>query len=549
MSVDVEAPDAVPGGLAETASRAPSRPATASIWTVEGDSALEDKAAAGQEDEEGDIKSLSPSTNPELSEEDTKILLEKEFDDYYEDRVHKSAGPVVFLSKCLAMLPVIWTDDEAESECKTYFNLYTFLVFLAWIGLAVITGRRVERLTDSWPADATFTAANLTSSDRFLGRMTVDTYIGSVFSNCLVAVLFGIFKCTSFADVLFSTSELDSQLELKEKHYDKIKRKTLYWVVVELLLLGCHITAVVFLFEDIQRDVILLACIFCANLAIGVLDLQYIHLCMVLCKRYRMLNKIIAHITKPFKTFRTEEPTNEMLQKILSYRWEAVKKEEASKAFDEIWEPSEKDQPSVHDMEPADPVKIDMSKEPVPPALLMKGNEKEITREEETTVILQLDILRGIHSDLHLVGGEINQLLGFQMLVNLVTNVVIVCMFGFYTVMGALDNKFYWPFLVILITPVLRIMLVGHWAQVMKDTSMKPFWTMSQMSTLDGSPKLERQVQKFSLQASQKTARITAAGYFNITRNTITKVFGIVAVVIFILVKFDRLERAGLLKA
>ena len=95
---------------------------------------------------------------------------------------------------------------------------------------------------------------------------------------------------------------------------------------------------------------------------------------------------------------------------------------------------------------------------------------------------------------------------------------------------------------------------------------MKPFWTMSQMSTLDGSPKLERQGQKFSLQvtlvvlfwnvnllftgqASQKTARITAAGYFNITRNTITKVFGIVAVVIFILVKFDRLERAGLLKA
>ena len=26
--------------------------------------------------------------------------------------------------------------------------------------------------------------------------------------------------------------------------------------------------------------------------------------------------------------------------------------------------------------------------------------------------------------------------------------------------------------------------------------SMKPFWTMSQMSTLDGSPKLERQVKK-----------------------------------------------------
>ena len=76
---------------------------------------------------------------------------------------------------------------------------------------------------------------------------------------------------------------------------------------------------------------------------------------------------------------------------------------------------------------------------------------------------------------------------------------------------------------------------------------------MSQMSTLDGSPKLERQVvkkfskvqppiyvhvhvskifknftfpqvQKLGLQAAQKTARISAAGYFYITRNTITRV-------------------------
>jgi len=562
MIGDIETPNSVPSGVGgTTVSRpgtggitpsrpgtggiTPSRPGTGKIWTVEGDSALEEKEP-NREDED-DFKSLSPSTNTEgLSDADTKILLEKEFDDYYEDRVHKSAGPVVFLSKCLAMLPVIWTDDDAESECKTYFNLYTFVVFLAWIGLAVITGRRVDKI-DSWPASQVFVASNATDSDRFLGRMTVDTYIGSIFSNCIVAVLFGIFKCTSFAEVLFTTSEVDSQLELKEKHYEKIKRKTLYWIVVELILIALHMTGVVFMFEDIQRDCILLACILCANLAISVLDLQYIHMCMVLCKRYRMLNKIIAHITKPFKTFRSEEPSNEMLQKILSYRWEAVKKEEASKAFDEIWEPSEKDNPSVDlpDMD-SEPVKIDMSKEPIPPALLMKGNDKEISRDEETTVILQLDILRGIHSDLHTVGQEINQLLGFQMLVNLVTNVVIVIMFGFYTTIGALDNQFYWPFLVVMLTPLIRIMLVGHWAQVMKDTSMKPFWTMSQMSTLDGSPKLERQVQKFSLQASQKTARMSAAGYFYLTRSTITRVFGMCLVVIFLLVKFDRLERAGL---
>merc|ERR550519_3051045 len=209
--------------------------------------------------EEGKLNSLSPSTNSEgLSEEEEKILLEKEFDDYYEDRVHKSAGPVVFLSKSMAMLPVIWTDDEAESECKTYFNLYTFIVFLAWFGLAVIAGLRV--------------------------------------------------------------CEVDSQLELKEKHYDKIKRKTLYWVSVELILIAAHVVGIVFMFEDIQRDLILMAVILAANLAVGVLDLQYIHLCMVLCKRYRMLNKIMAHITQPFKTFRAEEPSHQMLQKILSYR-------------------------------------------------------------------------------------------------------------------------------------------------------------------------------------------------------------------------------------
>ena len=126
-----------------------------------------------------------------LTEEDTRILLEKEFDDYYEDRAHKSAGPVVFLSKCLGMLPVIWTDDDAESDCKSYFNLYTFIVFLAWIGqqdynddddddddnynnnagVAVISAFRVK-LIDPWPAGGYFTGDNVTDSTRFLGRVS-----------------------------------------------------------------------------------------------------------------------------------------------------------------------------------------------------------------------------------------------------------------------------------------------------------------------------------------------------------------------------------------
>ena len=95
----------------------------------------------------------------ELDDEETRILLEKEFDDFYEDQVHKSAGkkqniidyrygitrkilyiyiyiyiyilkaPVVFVSKMLGMLPAIWTEEESESECKSYFNLYTFVIF------------------------------------------------------------------------------------------------------------------------------------------------------------------------------------------------------------------------------------------------------------------------------------------------------------------------------------------------------------------------------------------------------------------------------------
>ncbi len=66
-----------------------------------------------------------------ITQDEEKILLEKEFDDYYEERVYKSAGPVVFISKMLGMIPVIWTEDDSDGDCKSYFNLYTFLLFLS----------------------------------------------------------------------------------------------------------------------------------------------------------------------------------------------------------------------------------------------------------------------------------------------------------------------------------------------------------------------------------------------------------------------------------
>merc|ERR1712141_781449 len=61
------------------------------IWTID-----------GHDDEK------NPEDTMSLTEDDeTRILLEKEFDDYYEDHVHKAAGPVVFVSKMLGMIPVI----------------------------------------------------------------------------------------------------------------------------------------------------------------------------------------------------------------------------------------------------------------------------------------------------------------------------------------------------------------------------------------------------------------------------------------------------------
>merc|ERR1719215_188 len=64
-----------------------------------------------------------------------------------------------------------------------------------------------------------------------------------------------------------------------------------------------------------------------AHATVFVLDLQYLYMIMILCKRYRLCNKILVHITKPWKTFRDEQPSNFVVQNILQYR------------FDQIFEP------------------------------------------------------------------------------------------------------------------------------------------------------------------------------------------------------------------
>jgi len=474
------------------------------IWTIDGN---DDK---------------NPEDSMSLTEDDeTRILLEKEFDDYYEDHVHKSAGPVVFVSKMLGMIPVIWTEDEEESECKSYFNLYTFVIFIGWVGLATITGLRVSDVpTEKWPG--TMAGANASNHLKFITRSSMDTYVACTWVASLVALLFGVFKCRSFAEVLFGLSETDAQLELQEKHYDKIKRKSLYWIAFMVLLLAGHTVAFYFLYTDsVGFDILISLSDSLAHATILVLDLQFLYLVMVLCKRYRMLNKILVHITRPWKTFRNDKPSNFVVQNILQYR------------FDQIFDGGVEDLGGLEKL----------AKKNVPLEEMIKNvEEPKVSREEENTFLIQLDILRGIHADLSALSHEVSHLLGFQILVHLITCVIFVVMFGYFFAASMMLDQFYWPYLVLCLLPAVKIFLIGHWGQCLEQQSRQPYMTICQMSTIDGSPKLERQVQKITMQMSNQCPTLKAAGYFNVGRNMILKTIGCAVLFTFFMVQFENIK-------
>ena len=263
----------------------------------------------------------------------------------------------------------------------------------------------------------------------------------------LIALLFGVFKCRSFAEVLFGLSETDAQLELQEKHYEKIKRKSLYWIVFLSLLLAGHAVAFYqILVDSIGFELLLFIADALAHSTVLVLDLQYLHMVMVLCKRYRLCNKILLHITKPWKTFRNEQPSNFVVQNILQYR------------FDQIFDAE------------ADPGGLDqLKKKSVPIEKLIKSvEEPKISREEENTFIVQLDILRGIHADLAALSHEVSHLFGFQILFHVIARVIFVVMFGYFFSASLMKDEFYWPYLVLFLLPALRIFLIGHWGQCLE---------------------------------------------------------------------------------
>jgi len=489
----------------------------AGIWTVEGHDPYEKPPP-----EEGDDEPLDDWYDED--EEGRKKLFEKEFDDYYEENVHKSAGPVVFVSKMLGMIPVIWTEEQDDSDCKSYYNLYTFIIFAGWIGLACVSGLRINEDHIEWPDKSDLDTLNATDPRRYVSKSTADTYMACTWCASLVTLAFGIFKSRVFAEILFGISECDAQLELQERHYVKIRKKSNYWIFFLILMIGGHTTAFVWILKDsVGFDILIALSDAMAHTTTYVLDLQYLFMIMVLTKRYRLCNKILLHITKPWKTFRDEQPSNFVVQNILQYK------------YDQIFDPE-------HD--PEDP---DLKKKNVPIENLIKkcgsnDGEQKISKEEEGTFLVQLDILRGIHADLNELSFEVSQLFGLQMLFHVIALVIYVVMFGYFFANGLLHEYFYWPYLVCFCLPAIRIFLIGHWGQHLERTAREPYMTICQISTIDGSAKLERQVTKITAQMKHQCPTVEAAGYFRLGRNMILKTFGIAVAFTFFMVQFEQVR-------
>ena len=100
--------------------------------------------------------------------------------------------------------------------------------------------------------------------------------------------------------------------------------KSLYLVFIALTYYVLLISVVMSSVGDLGFDVLLWLADFMAHGTIFCLDLHFLFLAMVLCKRYRLVNKLLVHVGKPWKTFRDEKPPNYVLQNILQYRFDQV---------------------------------------------------------------------------------------------------------------------------------------------------------------------------------------------------------------------------------
>ena len=93
----------------------------------------------------------------------------------------------------------------------------------------------------------------------------------------------------------------------------------MYWIVFLAMLLTGHAVAMYQILKDsVGFDILILLSDTMAHSTLFVLDLQYLYMIMVLCKRYRLCNKILVHITKVYILHFIQDPPI----------WDIVKKTE-----------------------------------------------------------------------------------------------------------------------------------------------------------------------------------------------------------------------------
>jgi len=279
---------------------------------------------------------------------------------------------------------------------------------------------------------------------------------------------------------------------------------------------------------------------------------------MAICKRYRLVTKILEHIIKPWKGIKVETLPTSTVQNILRYR------------FDQIFEPdSEADNqiggigglggPSdvlmasmqakqLEAMDSSNLVQLKHNlKKEVPPEILQAAQMEEEqflanqkTKEEESTFILQMEIIRSLHGKLNKITDDANHLFGFQIFIHLICTTILLVVFGYcFSFLTTEGSQVHYAFCVMLVVAFIKTFFLGYWGHRVVNQSKQPFLTLCKISTLEGTPKLERQVQKMLIQLDSQSTRLTASEYFVVDKNLVLKIVAVASFLCFMLINFN----------
>ena len=154
---------------------------------------------------------------------------------------------------------------------------------------------------------------------------------------------------------------------------------------------------------------------------------------------------------QPWKTFRYEQPSNFMVQNILQYQ------------FDQIFEPGT-DDGNLKDLK-----KKNVNVED----LIKSVEEPKISKEEENTLMVQMDILRGINSELSYICVEMNRMYGLQFLAVIITMTIHIIMFGYFFIDGCLKDFIMLTLAWLVTYPILKLVCYGYLADMVENNVSK----------------------------------------------------------------------------